>query len=443
MSCFLFYKFEKAPHSSFLTTNFNIIFVCKTQTVRENLTERSDVHLRQYYRIFAAGLSAAIVAVMTPALYLQAALPDRFTVTSGEELTLSSQYQYISCHRPQQRDSISVYGSASPHDSTQLRLFGFIAIKEVELQQCNSQQVAVGGVPFGIKLCTDGVMVVGSGSVQTENGPVNPAKVAGIMEGDRILSINGMTALSNSVIAQLVRQSEGAPLAVVFAREETTKTTVVTPALSITDGQWHIGLWVRDSSAGIGTLTFYDPNSGSFGGLGHAVCDVDTGQLMPLSQGEMVHASITGLTPGLPGEPGELEGTFLGDTWGSLNKNCGSGVYGQLYEEVDFPLMETAHAQEIEEGPAQMLCTISGTEPCSYDVEIERIHSYDDEDGRNMVIHITDEELLEQCGGILQGMSGSPLVQNGKLIGAVTHVFIQDPSRGYGIFIDRMLSEAG
>lgn len=399
--------------------------------------------MRQCYRIFAAGLSAVIVALMTPALYLQSVLPDRFAVNAGEELTLSSQYQAVSCHRPQQADSISVYGSSTPHETAELRLFGLIAIKEVELQQCDSQLVAVGGVPFGIKLCTDGVLVVGSGSVQTENGPVSPAKIAGITEGDRILSINGMTSLSNSLIAQLVRQSQGAPLTVVFAREETTKTTVVTPALSITDGQWHIGLWVRDSSAGIGTLTFYDPDSGNFGGLGHAVCDVDTGQLMPLSQGELVHASITGLTPGLPGEPGELEGTFLSGTWGSLEKNCSSGVYGQLYEEVDFPLMETAHAQEIQEGPAQMLCTISGTEPCYYDVEIERIHSYDDENGRNMIVRITDEDLLEQCGGILQGMSGSPLIQNDKLIGAVTHVFIQSPDRGYGIFIDNMLEAAG
>jgi len=399
--------------------------------------------LRQCYRVFAAGLSVAITALMAPALYLQAILPERFTVSPGEELTLSSQYQYITCHHPQEPNSLSVYGNSASQETTQLRLFGLIAVKEVDLQQNDTRQVAVGGVPFGIKLCTDGVMVVGSGSVQTENGAVNPAKIAGIMEGDRILSINGMTALSNSIIAQLVRQSEGAPLTVVFAREETTKTTVVTPALSITDGQWHIGLWVRDSSAGIGTLTFYDPDSGSFGGLGHAVCDVDTGQLMPLSQGEMVHASITGLTPGLPGEPGELEGTFLSGIWGSLEKNCSNGVYGKLYEEVDFPLLETAHAQEIEEGPAQMLCTISGTEPCYYDVDIERIHSYDDENGRNMVIRITDEDLLEQCGGILQGMSGSPLLQNDKLIGAVTHVFIQDPSRGYGIFIDNMLESVG
>ncbi len=400
--------------------------------------------MRQFYRFFAAALSVAVISGMAPALYLQEALPDHFTIAVGEELQLAPQYQYVSCHSRQQEAALQVSGTGSTDYSTELKLFGLIKIKDAEVRVVEPQEVAICGVPFGIKMTTDGVMVVGTGSIQTKNGMVSPARSAGIQEGDLLLSLNGHSALSNSIIAQLVRQSAGAPLTLCYQRSEETFTTVVTPALSITDNQYHIGLWVRDSSAGIGTLTFCDPISGEFAGLGHAICDVDTGQLMPLSQGEVVRASITGLAVGLPGQPGELQGTFCGEqNWGVIEQNCGSGIYGHFFNDwQSFPLISTAHAQEIEIAPAKLLCTISGMEPQYYDVEIERIHSYDDSSGRNFIVHITDPELLEQTGGILQGMSGSPLVQNGKLIGAVTHVFIQDPSRGYGIFIENMLDAA-
>ena len=401
--------------------------------------------MRQFYRFFAGVLSAAIVGGMAPALYLQETLPNCFTVAAGEELQLAPQYQYVSCHSSQQNSALSVSSTGNREYSTELKLFGLIKIKDASVRVVEPQEVAICGVPFGIKMTTEGVMVVGTGSVQTDAGMVSPARTAGIQEGDLLLSINGHTALSNSIIAQLVRQSAGAPLTLRYQRSEEIFTTLVTPALSITDGQYHIGLWVRDSSAGIGTLTFCDPISGEFAGLGHAVCDVDTGQLMPLSPGEVVHASITGLAVGLPGQPGELQGTFCGEqNWGIIEQNCSSGIYGQFFDDWQgFPLISTAHAQEVETGPARLLCTISGTEPQYYDVEIERIHSYEDSSGRNFIVHITDPQLLEQTGGILQGMSGSPLVQNNKLIGAVTHVFIQDPSRGYGIFVENMLEAAG
>ena len=403
--------------------------------------------MRQVYRFFAGVLSAAVAALMTPALYLQETLPDRFTVNPGQELQLASQYQYIQCSRPSDTDALSVYETTTEENryTAELRLLGIVKIKDVSVQVAQEREVALCGMPFGIKMCTDGVLVVGTGSIQTENGPINPAKQAGIMERDRLLAINGHTALSNSLIAQLVRQSEGKALTIRYIREETEKTTVVTPVLSATDGQYHIGLWVRDSSAGIGTLTCCDPVTGEFVGLGHAICDVDTGQLLPISNGQVVKASINSLHPGLPGEPGELQGSFLSsEPWGILESNRSTGVYGQFHSDwQDFPLISTAHPQEVETGPAKMLCTISGTEPRMYDVEIERIHSYDDPDGRNLVVRITDPELLAQTGGILQGMSGSPLIQDGRLIAAVTHVFVNDPQRGYCIFIENMLDAAG
>ena len=401
--------------------------------------------MRHIYRFFAAVLSVVIAGSMAPALYLQETLPDHFTVAAGEELQLAPQYQFISCNSSEEDTALIVSNTGSREYSMELKLFGLIKIKDASVRVVEPQEVAICGVPFGIKMTTEGVMVVGTGTVQTEHGAVSPARTAGIREGDLLLSVNGYTALSNSIIAQLVRQSEGTPLTLCYQREKKTFTTTVTPALSITDKQYHIGLWVRDSSAGIGTLTFCDPISGEFAGLGHAICDVDTGQLMPLAQGEVVRASITGLAVGLPGKPGELQGTFLDEqNWGRVCENRSSGIYGQFFDDWhNFPIITTAHSQEVETGPAQLLCTISGTEPQYYDVEIERIHSYEDSSGRNFIVRITDTDLLERTGGILQGMSGSPLVQNEKLIGAITHVFIQDPSRGYGIFVENMLEKAG
>ncbi len=403
--------------------------------------------LRKRYRFFATATAALTLALMGPTLYLQGILPDRFTVHAGQELSLPAPYELVQCSTVKGDSAVS--SSTSPRSySTELKLLGVVKIKDVSVRIMDEQEVAICGVPFGIKMSTDGVLVVGTGAIQCSSGSVNPAKQAGIIEGDRLLSINGQTTLSNSLIAQLVRQSQGAPLTILVAREKEeqvqTFQTVVTPVLSLTDGEYHIGLWVRDSSAGIGTLTFCDPATGEFGGLGHAICDVDTGQLMPLAQGEVVRASITGLRQGLPGQPGELQGTFShSESWGFLRDNCSSGVYGQFSTDWnDFPLISTAHAQEVVQGPALLLCTTSGNSPRYYDVEIERIQSYDDPKGRNLVLHITDPELLAQTGGIVQGMSGSPIVQNGKLIGAVTHVFVGDPTRGYGIFIDNMLEAA-
>ena len=401
------------------------------------------MHLRQFYRFVAAALSAVIVGTMAPALYWQETLPDRFTIAAGEELQLAP--QYISCHHSSKTDSLSVSNNISGDHSVELKLFGLIKIKDAAVRVVEAREVAICGVPFGIKLTTNGVMVVGTGSIQTEQGMVNPAKLAGVQEGDLLLSINGHSTLSNSLISQLVRQSAGAPLTLRYQREESIRTTMITPVLSISDQQYHIGLWVRDSSAGIGTLTYCDPITGEFAGLGHAVCDVDTGQIMPLDQGEVVKASITGLSVGLPGQPGELQGTFLNcGNWGIIQQNCSSGIYGQFLSDwQSFPLISTAYSQEVETGAAQLLCTISGTEPQYYDVEIERIHSYADSSGRNFILHITDPDLLEQSGGILQGMSGSPIIQDGKLVGAVTHVLVNDPTRGYGIFIENMLDAAG
>ena len=200
---------------------------------------------------------------------------------------------------------------------------------------------------------------------------------------------------------------------------------------------------MRDSAAGIGTLTFYNPADGTFGGLGHAVCDVDTGEPMSLSGGEIVPARIFGITKGRAGKPGELKGCFDAGTLGTLEKNGDNGLYGSLSE---YPLgwqtMAVAHRQQVTEGAAQIVCTVEGTRPQAYDVVIEKVKYGGAATTRNLVIRVTDPELLAVTGGIVQGMSGSPIVQNGKLVGAVTHVLVDDPTRGYGIFAENMLDAA-
>jgi stage IV sporulation protein B len=203
---------------------------------------------------------------------------------------------------------------------------------------------------------------------------------------------------------------------------------------------------VRDSSAGIGTLTWYNPETRVFTGLGHAVCDVDTGERMPLASGEAADAEITGCRKGRAGNPGELRGRFLsGHLIGTLKRNSASGIYGVLADDVSFPgegeRVPVAARREVLPGRAEILTTIHGTEPERYEIYIERVDSSVNST-RNMVIRVTDPRLLEETGGIVQGMSGSPILQNGKLVGAVTHVFVNDPSRGYAIFAETMLEEA-
>ena len=225
-------------------------------------------------------------------------------------------------------------------------------------------------------------------------------------------------------MTKLVESSAGQPLSLVVRRGEQLTSLHLSPVRSSLDNSYHLGLWVRDSSAGIGTMTFYDPNNGCFAGLGHAICDVDTGQLMPLSQGEIVEASIIGVHAGKSGSPGQLQGAFVANrSIGSLYTNSYNGVYGRLMNQpVDAQTIPMAQCQEVRQGPVKILTTVSGQKPQLFDACIEKLSLSQDEPTKNMVLRITDPDLLELSGGIVQGMSGSPIIQDGMLVGAVTHV---------------------
>jgi stage IV sporulation protein B len=256
-----------------------------------------------------------------------------------------------------------------------------------------------------------------------------------------VICIDDVPTLNNDAVKEALEQSGGAPVEVVYVRDGEQYSAQLTPVKSAEDGQWMAGMWVRDSSAGVGTLTFVDEDAGVFAGLGHAISDSDTGESVALRSGEIVPCTIVGYTAGTAGSPGELKGQFVSaHAIGTIRLNGDNGVYGTTRTNFEGQSMEVAFAQEVQTGAAEIWTTISGEEPQAYSVTIERINDADAL--RNLVIRVTDERLLRETGGIVQGMSGSPIVQNGRLVGAVTHVLVNDPTRGYGIFAETMLEQA-
>lgn len=301
--------------------------------------------------------------------------------------------------------------------------------------------VYIGGFPIGIKLYCDGVIVVDTQNVETSGEFLNPAQKAGIVKGDIIKSIDGTRVSTNSEVSKIIEASNGKPLKIEILRNNQIKTVTFSSVYSTVAGQYKAGLWIRDSSAGIGTVTFYT-KEGEFASLGHAVCDVDTGELLPILSGETTSAKITGCYKGKSGSAGELCGLLESDSTGKIFYNKSIGIYG-VFNKVDTTksLYPLCRKNEIKMGAAQIITTVENGKQEAFNVEIERI-DYGSKENKNLVIKVVDENLIAKTGGIIQGMSGSPIIQNGKLIGAVTHVFLNDPTGGYGIFAETMLDVA-
>ena len=297
-----------------------------------------------------------------------------------------------------------------------------------------------GGIPFGVKLHTDGVLVVNVCDVRCGTAGKRPAMDAGLKKGDIILEINGAPVSRNNDISSAVESSGGDEIELLIERAGKRQTVSLLPARSRTDKKFKAGLWVRDSSAGIGTVTFYDRKNGIFAGLGHAVCDVDTGEVLPISGGDAVNAAIKGCYKGKDGSPGELCGVFAPGEIGELYENCGIGVYGAFEALPQGEEIPVAIIDEVKTDKAQIISTVDGNGPQYYDIEITKLYTKSGQ--RNMTVEVCDERLIEKTGGIVQGMSGSPIIQNGMLVGAVTHVFVNDPRKGYAIFAQTMIDEA-
>lgn len=294
------------------------------------------------------------------------------------------------------------------------------------------------GTAFGIKLYTDGVIVTSLASIHTENGSFSPAKDAGIKPGDYIIEADGQKIKNNSHLSSILSGSGKEEISLKLKRGDKIFDTTLH---LVSDGTClRGGMWIRDSAAGIGTLTYYDPATGQFGGLGHGICDVDTKTIMNLRDGEPAGITITSVEKGQKSNPGRLNGYFSdGGSIGTLTGNSDSGIFGTLNFVPAGEAIPVAKNDEIVTGDAEILATIDDTGPKRYKVFVESICSDRNKPIKNMVIRVTDETLLNATGGIVQGMSGCPILQNGKLIGAVTHVFVNDPTRGYGIFLENML----
>ena len=301
------------------------------------------------------------------------------------------------------------------------------------------------GTAVGIKLFSDGVLVVGLSGIETENGNISPGKESGLKAGDVITHINGNEVDTVEQVQRLVARQGEEPLTIQAVRSNKNY-QFTARTVENRQGVRQLGVWLRDSMAGIGTVTYYDPNSGAFGALGHGINDADTAALMPMETGSIMSATISEVKKGLPGQPGELRGEFdLKEDLGILSANTQRGVFG-CANDLELPVgaqpMEMAGKDEVKVGKATILSNVRGSRVEEFDVELVCVDK-GSTGTKNMLLKVTDPELLELTGGIVQGMSGSPIIQNGKLVGAVTHVMVNDPTKGYGILIENMLEAAG
>ncbi len=382
-------------------------------------------------------------AVFGAVIYLNGSISDNYKIKKGDGLTFNTAVPITAEYEGLKLSQTGKTEQIGEEFDVKLKAFGIIPFSTVNVEVVDELHVSVLGTPFGMKLYTDGVLVIDITTVETVSGSISPGEDAGVKKGDYILSADGKQVLTNEELSAAVAASGGNRIKLVIKRGGTQKTVYVTPALSKETNSYRIGLWVRDSSAGIGTLTFYSPATGIVCGLGHGVCDEDTGDLLELKNGEIVSAEIVSVEKGSSGNPGQLKGRFTYGTIGKIDCNSEKGVYSVLKGRLGFSrLTETALKQEVRDGDAQILCTVDGREPQLYSCRIKKRSSAYLSATQNMTVTVTDPELLKLTGGIVQGMSGSPILQNEKLIGAVTHVLIDDPTTGYAIFAENMLKEA-
>ena len=345
-------------------------------------------------------------------------------------------------------NSIFIKDSKIKKDKLELKLLGLIPIKSVSVSKIKDLEVYPGGLNVGIKISTKGVLVVGHSDLDSFEGKIeSPAKASGIELGDIIIRIDGEDIENSRDLSQKISKLEEEKILIEYMRNGINNKREV--QLKKENNEYKLGLWVRDSTAGIGTLTFYDKKSNVFGALGHPITDGDTNRPFSIKEGNLLNSSIISIKKGEKGAPGELKGLFINEreSIGKIDKNTESGIFGvgsdYLINNVYNRPIKVGFRSEIKEGPAKIITTIDENGPKEYDIEILKLLSQEEPGAKSMVIKVIDEELLEKTGGIVQGMSGSPIIQDDKLIGAVTHVLINKPDIGYGIYIEWMLKDSG
>ncbi len=386
-------------------------------------------------------LFTACVCVFGLVIYGENSIPDEIIVLNDQAVLTDEIFTAEKTSDDKSAKQASLNNDSIDDFNVNISLLNIFPVKTSHVSVSQRHYVVPGGDIFGLKMYSNGVMIVGTNDVNTANGNINPAKNAGIEVGDIILTVDGITVNDSNTVSELFSGCSGRQIKLKILRNNEFLDVELTPVISAADGGYKVGIWIRDSVAGIGTITYYDTNSHIFGSLGHAVCDVDTEKMIPILNGEAVCARVTGCYKGKSGTAGELCGVFSGGTIGSIMINCVNGVYGfadtSKFESKN--VVPVATPSEIKEGKAQIISTVDGSGTRYYDIEITKIYK-DTDSVRNMAVKVTDPELIEKTGGIVQGMSGSPIIQNGMLIGAITHVFVNDSLQGYAIFAENMLS---
>ncbi|MBO5349535.1 MAG: SpoIVB peptidase [Clostridia bacterium] len=384
-------------------------------------------------------------------------LPNNIIIFEGEELNLrtiaginikranNSNVEIIQASTSVD-DTENVYKTAGTFELN-LDLFGTIPVKEINVNVIPKTKVVPLGNLIGVKMYTSGVLVVGMSEIEgDDNQKYKPYLNSGIEEGDMIVEMNNKKIENTDELVDVVNKSNGKEIQIKYVRDDETITTSIAPVKNETN-EYKLGLWVRDAAAGVGTLTFYEPSTGAFAALGHGIVDIDTGGIFDIANGELVTSNLIAIQKGEKNNPGEIKGSIdSGVTIGEIEKNTNFGVFGLVSNRGNLDLKNTkeyevALRSEIKTGEAEIICELEEGKKENYKIEIQKVYTSNNYDNKSMLIKITDEKLLEKTGGIIQGMSGSPIIQNGKFIGAITNVLVSDPTTGYAIFGDLMIKQ--
>ena len=379
-------------------------------------------------------------------------IPDQITIFEGENIslktffgiTLDSEDEVLSVSADTGEKTINKVGS----EKLSVNFFDKLFIKDIDVSVLPRTTVIPVGNIAGLKLYTSGVLVVGMSEIEGEDSKTyKPYENTGIEEGDTIVKINDKEINTTEELIQKINMSKGEKVEIEYIHDEQTKECSITP-VKTSEEEYKLGLWVRDSAAGVGTVSFYEPDTHIFGALGHGITDIDTGDLLNIAEGEFVTAKILDIKKGEDGNPGKIQGTVEEqETIGEISKNTEFGIYGKIKDISSLNIdtskeMEVALRDEIQLGKATILYRLEKQTVSEYEIEITKINKENNYNNKSMEIKVTDEKLIEKTGGIIQGMSGSPIIQNGKFVGAITHVLVNSSTEGYAIFGDLMLKQS-
>lgn len=422
---------------------------------------------KKLFGLMLVGLIGLIA--VSPPFRSFASFPETVHVFSGEETHLSLSMPvrgHVSIRNP---DIVSVNGTSAPSFQMNLKdpihlqtlkagqtemkvsLFGKIPLKTVKVDVMPDLKVIPGGQTIGVKIKSKGILVVGHHLIQTkENAKVSPGEEAKLQAGDLILEMNGQKLNDVNKVADIVQRAgkENKPIELLVQRSGQTFSTSIQPVYDEADQAYRLGIYIRDSAAGVGTLTFYAPDQKAYGALGHVITDMDTQTPIIVGGGQIVHSTVTSIDKSENGEPGEKRAVLTDDdhVLGDIRKNTDFGIFGKMYEAPEHGSVKepisVAFADEVREGPAYIYTVVDGQKVEKFNIEIVHVSKQTFPATKGMIIKVVDPRLIEKTGGIVQGMSGSPIIQNNKLIGAITHVFVNDPTSGYACFIEWMLRDA-